>query len=88
MDPLNETELEIEIHDLLCGDLPQPRRREVLAMIARDDRARKALESLLTVQERSRAAFGYQDADEAMEAGLSRLKDAMKPKPAGVAPGC
>jgi hypothetical protein len=86
MDPLNETELEIEIHDLLCGDLPQPRRREVLALIARDDRARKSLDNQISLQERSRAAFGYHHADEAMEAGLSRLKDAARHKPAGVTP--
>jgi hypothetical protein len=83
MEPLNAAELEIEIHALLCDDLAEPRRREVLALVARDDSARKLLASAISLQERSRASFGYHQAEAAMEAGLARLKDAMNEKQVG-----
>lgn len=68
-----DLELEGQIQALLCDELDSPARDELLSEIAHDDRARDALGEMLELQRQSRAAFGYDQADETMQARMSRL---------------
>jgi hypothetical protein len=79
MDLHTQADLETRLHDLLCGDLDEPQKREVLGLIARDDAARRVLGDLLRFQSLSRAAFGYDRAEASLEAGLARFKESRRP---------
>ncbi len=78
------TDLEGRLHGLLGGDLSPAERRAALRRIIRDEAARRTLDEMLAVQERSREAFGYDRADEAMREPMERLSASLAP---GEAPG-
>jgi hypothetical protein len=67
-----DLELEGNIHSLICGELDEPARDEVLLRIARDDGARALLREMLELQRAARRAFGYDRADRL----LPKLADA------------
>ena len=81
MQDRSRVELEERIHSLLCGDLSEKDRREILLMISRDEQARETLREMLDVQRLSRAAFGYDNLDET----IARTMPYVSPDSAGAA---
>ena len=75
----DETDLQLEgrIHSLLCNELDEERRTQLLGRIVRDERARRILEEMLAVQQGARAAFGYDQAGAAINLSLQRLKESL-----------
>jgi len=66
-------ELESRVQALLGGDLSREETDEILLRIAREDRARTVLRESIELRDRSRAAFGYARADEAMRASMAAV---------------
>ena len=66
-------ELESRVQALLGGDLSPEETDELLLRIAREDRARTVLRESIELRDRSRAAFGYARADEAMRAPMAAV---------------
>ena len=71
-------DLDARIHALLCDSLSRGQRDEVLALIATDEVARKLLDEMLTCRKLSRAAFGYDRADQAMDASKAAFMASLK----------
>ena len=65
-----QIELETQLQALLCGSLSAAERRRLLQRIAEDEPTRRLMKEMLAVQEAARAAFGYGDRDEQIEASL------------------
>ncbi len=65
-----QIELETQLQALLCGSLSAAERLLLLQRIAEDEPTRRLMKEMLAVQEAARAAFGYGDRDEQIEASL------------------
>jgi len=69
-----QLDLECRMHALLCGSLNDIDRQELLSRILHDEQARSFLEVCLAEQQQVRAAFGYDQADDIMQASMRMLK--------------
>lgn len=58
MDETTRSRLETRIHSLLCGELDEADRLELLSLVARSEEARRILGEMAGLQRRSRQAFG------------------------------
>ena len=72
MNDSNALEMEERIHQLVCGRLPPPQRREVLAALVNDPQARACLAEMLELRAEALAAFGYDRAEAAADAAFAR----------------
>ena len=87
---MNEQErihLEGSIQDLQAGELSPGEITELLARIAIDDEARRAIKELIELQNLSRRSFGCDVANEAMNANVSDTLDAVRAMDAAGANG-
>ncbi len=70
-------DIESQIDELLNQGLDEQDRLDVLRLIAGDDRYAAALREQLTIQEQSRAAYGYGNVNEVIDKGRKQLDEIM-----------
>ena len=74
-----QLELERRIHALLCGALNEEESRQVLREITESEEAQQTLRAMLLAERTARAAFGYDAAQETLEASRAALLRRLKP---------
>ncbi len=72
-------DLQARIDALLAGRLGREETDEILLRIAREDGVREILRESIDLRDRSRAAFGYDGADEAMRDSMAAVIASLKP---------
>ena len=72
--------LEEQIHDLLCGELDEFDRAELLWRIGTDDHARRTMTEMIHLQRQVRRAFGLEVDAEWVRDRLEKTLDVLRAK--------